>query len=363
MQQTEQITQRTCMCHESKIADIGTKWSLEVQRSNKSFDIFSEEPILSIPVIYHVLYNTEQENISIEKIRDNHLQLNLCFQAKNEDIDKVPNSGDYNFLNMVGNPRIGFLPEDENSITDMLPYISRTQTTKESLSSIEEIISLRLPIAGYLNVYIANLTNNILGVASLGSNICAVNYNTVGGPQENASLSNFQLGRTLVHEVGHCFTLLHPWDSDCIITINDLPKTKNPNYNATLEPEAKLGNHWTDVEQITVDKSCTGNQNPPIGYYELFMTYMEYVTDKNMVMFTEGQSKSMHVWLDTSGRELFSVFTEGIVFTEPPFNFTPTPSNSSSSLSNSTIVLIVLSVLIFIVLLSLMIYFVVRKRT
>jgi hypothetical protein len=350
------MLQRRCTCKEDPIRR-GT-WS-----QNKSIyfgkNEFRSDNILYIPVIYHVIYSQEEQNINIDLIQNNHLQLNTCFAVTNSDIDKVPTSGNYNYAHLIGEPHIAFQPINENQIIERSPFIRRTNVN-QPMVSLEEAIIFSSPVEKYLNVYIGNMPDNILGEAYSGSNLCMVNYRTVGGSTIKGNLEGFDLGKTLVHEVGHCFTLSHPWDSKCLDLINDLPRTKNPNYNAILFDDSgsysgKGCNHWTDVEQLTLGFSCTGNEPPPNGYYELFMTYMEYVTDLNMVMFTQDQSVDMYIWLGTEGRMIFTVQETDILLTI-------SPTNSSSSLNTVQIILIVLVTITMVILIAIISYYATKKQ-
>lgn len=57
------------------------------------------------------------------------------------------------------------------------------------------------------------------------------------------------------------------------------------------------------------------------GHYELFMNFMEYVDDENMVMFATGQSDAMYTWVNAqraSGGVLDVAFLDPSVTLPPP---------------------------------------------
>jgi hypothetical protein len=99
----------------------------------------------------------------------------------------------------------------------------------------------------------------------------------VGGSAE----SPYNLGRTATHEVGHWLNLLHIWgDDDGYCThsdnVGDTPNQGSENYGTPTFPNI----------------SCN---NGPNG--DMFMSYMDYVNDSAMCMFSEGQVERMHASL------------------------------------------------------------------
>lgn len=356
------IIERTCF-HPPVERETLHRWSrnLSNYRVRRAAGQTTGTTVLGVPIVYRVLYNDALENISFDRIRDNHIQLNECFNATNADISRVPTTGVYGFASsMIGDSKIVFMPQDADLLTNTLPSVTRDEIS-EPVLTLTEAVNLLPPIDGWLNVYIGPMPQAILGEANVGSNICMVTTGSVGGNNFPGTINTFDIGRTAVHEVGHCFSLLHPFDSQCILQINDLPKTKTPNRKATLSNNGERGNHWNDVHDITINTSCSGDSPPPVGYYEAFMVYMEYVQDKNMVMFTTGESEAVHVWLDTEGRDVIDV-QEGDLSSLPA---QPTPSPISpeedSGLSTSTIILIVIGSILGATLIALIIYFSVRK--
>ena len=309
------------------------------QRQVASRLLAEDSPTLTVQITYHVLYNTEDQNIALDRIADNHTQLNRCFSMTNSDIDRVPTTGNYGFAKeLVSDPKVLFLPVNDNSTVNVVRV--STSFTDISLTSSKPnyVANISPKVPGHLNIYIGNLENEVLGIAQLMSNICVVLYTTVGGTTFPGTEPSYNIGRTMVHEVGHCFGLEHPWMTDnCTRSVNGLPKSKNPNYIATLDDDGEFGNHDLDVKNLpcpiqgtstsccggspsTCCCSCTGADTVN-GHYELFMNFMEYVDDENMVMFATGQSDAMYTWVNAqraSGGVLDVAFLDPSVTLPPP---------------------------------------------
>lgn len=304
---------------------------------------------IGIPIVYRILYHRSEENISIDLIKAQHDELNRCFNAKNTDLALLPDTGNYAFIKntLVNELGVGavFIPEDSDKITDNTPSVTRNETSKSehSLASAMEFVP---PIVGWLNVYISNLRSGLLGEAQLGSNVCIVTYGSVGSLNipGDPVFTPFNFGRTMVHEIGHCFGELHPFDSNCIFQIADLPKTKTPNTHFTLSPIVGGGNHERDLESLSVDASCSGNN--PSGFFEAGCVFMDYANDKGMNLFSTGECSQMYVWLTTEGMEIMSLTNDNFN-TFPPQETPPDLGpDSSDGLSATTIALIVLGSLI-----------------
>lgn len=316
-------------------------------------------PILSIPVVYHVVYNNDSENIPLDRIKANHNQINLDFVALNSDMSKIPTTGIYSFGDSIkGTPNILFRPLDYNDLTENVD-VKRYFSNNTTYSGINELISDFSPTNGYLNIYIADLQDNLLGQAiqnESGYAACAVSYFTVGSQTLLGIVEQYGLGRTLTHEIGHTLSLSHPWDVNCGTPIyDDVPVTKNPNRDGDIDL-LKFCNKYNDLEGTNGTKyqSCTSNTTVPPGHYELFFQYMEYVSDDNMVMFSEDQSIAMYDWVNTTGRGFLDVNSESSIpiTTSGTFEAIPdveiVPNDEGSSSMIFIIVGIVVGVMIII---------------
>lgn len=234
---------------------------------------------VKIYVVVHVVYHEAVENISDEQILSQLEVLNNDFRRTNKDKDQVPSV----WNDVAADTFITF---------ELAPDgITRTATNLLQFSSDNAIKSSKKggrdpwPTESYLNIWVCNLENSLLGYAQFPggppeTDGVVIDYRAFGtlGTAE----APFNLGRTTTHEVGHYLNLSHIFgdgrsnsceDSDYV---EDTPNQLGPNYNKPTFPTV----------------SCA---NVPHG--DMFMNYMDYVDDDSMFMFTKGQAYRMKATL------------------------------------------------------------------
>jgi hypothetical protein len=229
--------------------------------------------LVTLPVVVHVVYRTDAENVSDEQVASQIDALNRDFRAANEDRSEVPGV----WTSLVGDAMIDFTLQDT----------TRTKTDVESFGADDTVKSPDTggiaPIDGVLNLWCCSLGQGLLGYAQFpggppetdGVVILNTAFGTTGSVVEP-----FHLGRTAVHEVGHWLGLRHIWGdiNDCTGDdfVADTPKAKQANTGKPRFP------HIT----------CN---NGPNG--DMFMNYMDYVDDDAMFMFSVGQIARMNATL------------------------------------------------------------------
>jgi Pregnancy-associated plasma protein-A len=232
---------------------------------------------ITLPVVVHVVYKADEENISDEQIQSQIEVLNQDYSATNPDRDGVPEP----WKSLVADPNIQF---------ELAPDgITRTETDEDSFSTDDGVkskagggIPPRTPTK-CLNLWVCNLGDGLLGYAQFpggpaktdGVVILYTAFGTTG-----VAADPFNLGRTATHEVGHYLNLRHIWGdtNDCSGSdqVSDTPRAMAPNYGKPDFPHV----------------SCN---NGPNG--DMFMDYMDYVDDAAMFMFTHGQAARMNATL------------------------------------------------------------------
>lgn len=232
--------------------------------------------VVTIPVVFHVVYNTTTQNISDSKINAQINQLNLDFSKLNTDNGNTPS-----IFQPTGNMDIQFCLATIDPNGNPTTGIERRQTTITSFSTNNSVKYYAQggldawPSSSYLNIWVCYLSGGILGYAQFPGGSAATDgvvltYNSVGS-MLNPAGGAYGLGRTATHEVGHWLNLRHIWgDANCgTDNVTDTPTHNAANYGCPTYP------HYS---------TCTGT---PV---EMTMNFMDYTDDACMYMFSNGQA-------------------------------------------------------------------------
>jgi hypothetical protein len=227
---------------------------------------------ITIPVVFHVVYNTPQENISDAQIASQIDVLNEDFNLRNQDQRLVPSY----FKDLKADVGIHF----------KLDRIIRVQNNRKQWSVGYGDENVKYSAKGgsdvvdpttYLNIWVCNLGSSLLGYATFPgwnpeTDGVVINYGAVG--RVGTLFQNYNKGRTATHEIGHWLNLRHIWgDTECGNDfVGDTPLHNGPNYRCP-DPGAT--------------STCTGN---PVM---MWMNYMDYTYDGCMYMFSNGQKDRM----------------------------------------------------------------------
>ena len=347
--------------------------------SQKNYPKSTSTNVYKIPIVFHVVYNNNSENIPDSVIYSQVDLLNACFRRKNTDTVDTRTE----FLSLVGDTKIEFIlpeidpngnpsngitrtPTDIENFGGILPYnSSQTQEiidwlndslfynffrlTKDSLGGINA-----WDPSEYLNVWIGDLRiyepyfNNFeelvyFALASPPYDTTTWSMSTLElmaefeegvlvhyisiGPNNPTNFpppySNYNgianTGKTLVHEAGHFLGLRHIWgDGNCNYDdfIDDTPLASNSSQFTC--------NHFKNSCVDTIN-----GQNLP----DMVENYMDYSTGDCQNSFTIGQKNLMR-----SEIENFRLDILDTVFVSPPIfenNVTlyPNPTNSNTTIA------------------------------
>ncbi|MEH1017657.1 M43 family zinc metalloprotease [Micromonospora sp. CPCC 206060] len=246
--------------------------------------------VVRIPVVVHVVWNDDRQNISDEQVHSQIAVLNADYRAANSDLGTIPDA----FRDLVGDTQVEFHLATTDATGRPTTGITRTSTTVTQFSPDDDGIKSAAtggadpwPASRYLNIWVGQLRDGLLGYAQFpggppqtdGVVVTYTAFGTLG-----TATAPFHLGRTATHEVGHYLNLFHIWGDDgtgCGGTdeVDDTPNQAGPNNGKPTFPRL----------------SC---DNGPHG--DLFVNYMDYVDDAAMMMFTKGQVARMQACLETA---------------------------------------------------------------
>jgi hypothetical protein len=243
--------------------------------------------IITIPVVVHVVYATDLENISDDQVISQIDVLNEDMRRLNADASETPAE----FEGVAADFEIEFclatVDPDGNPTTGII----RVPTDVESFGFSEDMKftasggSDAWPADDYLNMWSCNLGAGLLGFAQFpggpdATDGVAITYSSFG--REGYVLAPYDLGRTGTHEVGHWLNLYHIWgdDSDCSGSdlVDDTPNQEVSTYGC---PSGVLAD------------AC----NASIQY----QNYMDYTDDACYNMFTEGQKERARAIFEAGG--------------------------------------------------------------
>lgn len=268
--------------------------------------------ILTIPVVVHVIYNSDLENISNDQIKSQIDALNYDFNNLNSD-SLHP---EHPFYSFVGNTTINFQLATIDPLGNATTGITRTKTSKTSW--VEDDLAndrMKFKQTGgienwnpkkYLNIYTVRFDDavELLGYAYFPEDL-ALYPQTDGvvidfrcfGTKGTAGLEGYDAynrGRTVTHEVGHWLGLNHIWGDKVFETDKVCGDDK-----VADTPPAESDNSGTPTFPHRPNNRCGSGD-----YGEMYMNYMDYVHDKSMVMFSKGQVSRISASINTYRSDL-----------------------------------------------------------
>ncbi|MBC8172318.1 MAG: hypothetical protein H7X71_00305, partial [Chitinophagales bacterium] len=201
--------------------------------------------VITIPVIIHIVYNTDDQNISDAQAQSQIDVLNEDFRRQNADASDTP----ADFEDIAADFELEFCLATVDPDGELTDGIERRESdvTEWGLDDAVKFYSEGGLDAwsnqDYLNIWCCNLTSGILGYAQFPGGAGAtdgvvVTYSAFG--REGFVVAPYNLGRTASHEVGHWLNLYHIWgdDGDCSGTdfCDDTPNQEIETYGCPSHP-------------------------------------------------------------------------------------------------------------------------------
>jgi len=255
--------------------------------------------VVRIPVVVHVVWNTAAQNISDAQIQS---QIDVL----NADAAKVPAA----FAGVAADTRIEFALAVRDPYCGSTNGITRTHTattgftfaTRNDIKSAGTGGADPWPSDRYLNMWVANFTDGLLGFATFPGSPAALDgfvVDTEACGNLGTATPPYNLGRTATHEIGHWLNLIHIWGDDDSSSsgicsgsdqCGDTPNQGTENYGKPTFPHVSCG-------------------NGPNG--DMFMNYMDYVDDDSMFMFSQDQALRMQATLSVARASILS--SDGLI--------------------------------------------------
>lgn len=245
------------------------------------------QPVIQIPIVFHVVYNSPEQNISDAQILSQLQVLNEDYRRRNADTSKI----NAPFKKLAADTNIQFCLATRDPNGQPTTGITRTQTSQPAFSMNDAI---KFTSRGghdawntdkYLNIWVGNMGRSTLGYAQYPGGPASIDgvvlhYRTIGrlpaNPNEQYA---YNLGRTATHEIGHYLGLDHIW--------GNLESSCNDSDGIEDTPPQEDANAGCPQGRVT---SCN---NSALGG-DMYQNYMDYTDDACMHLFTRDQAAYMY---------------------------------------------------------------------
>lgn len=279
---------------------IKEQFEAEYQQMTQNIDYSGATPkaIYTIPIIFHVIYNTPTQNVSHASIVAIFDQLNKDFQLQNADVSNARSQFGFTPANVDVNFCLAQRDPQNNPLAE--PGVQRVATTEVYFDPDLEVNDMKSAPKGtagwdhtkYMNVWICNISNGAgFGVAGYAylANSSAIPPASIDGIVIDYDMGLVPSNRVLTHETGHFLGLPHTWGdvdgqgcSNGDDGISDTPITSGPSFN--------------------YPNSCSGDQQTCSGTHTQYENFMDY--SNCTCMFTAGQVSIMQQVLSNSRNSL-----------------------------------------------------------
>lgn len=268
--------------------------------------------VINIPVVVHVLYYTAEQNISDAQVQSQIDVLNEDYTATNIDY----NNYDAGYKSVKGDLEIKFC----------LTQVIHKQTSHKSFSVNDNMKynkrggSDAIDPMHYLNIWVCDLGKSTLGFAyypgiSPEKFGVVCHTNAFGRGNQFNLFADYNLGRTVTHEIGHCFGLAHIWgDATCGNDhVDDTPLHNAANFGCPGEGHLS---------------TCSGT---PL---EMWMNYMDYTDDRCLYFFSDGQAARADYFI-SSDPQLNSIINSSCSASSNSIDITSAKGGKDNSVTRS----------------------------
>ena len=246
----------------------------------------------TIPIVFHVVYSNNRENISDLQIRSQVDILNRDFAFMSENAPWVPEE----FRDVGGDANMRFCLASIDPNGNPTTGTTRTMTQVSRIGSHQEAngrYSVHYDSYGgkdgwdperYVNIWVGDI-EGLLGSATFPGMAphpeedgVVIDPEFVGALGLASHSDPFDRGHSLTHELGHYFGLFHIWG---------------------------LGNGGCDTDDLVEDTpeqetfylECPEYPQHSCETSNMFMNFMDFTDDRCLALFTQGQAQRMQAAL------------------------------------------------------------------
>jgi hypothetical protein len=180
----------------------------------------SSNVVITIPVVVHVVYNNNAQNISNAQVLSQIDVLNEDFGRTNADTINTPAA----FQGVAANTQVQFCLAQRDPFGNPTTGIERRQTSVTSFNTNDAVKFYNQggldawDVTQYMNIWVCNLSGGLLGYGEFPTSTPSNTFGVVVAYDAFGRVGNvvapFNLGRTCTHEFSHCFNLFHIWGDD-----------------------------------------------------------------------------------------------------------------------------------------------------
>lgn len=318
--------------------------------------------VYTIPVVFHIVYNTPEENLPDSVILNQLAGLNADYGRYNADTSNMRSE----FQPVAGATQVQFILAGIDPNGNPTSGITRTSSPTASFGSFNiffgdftDVEKVKSTADGgidawdqtrYLNIWVCDMSINgqtlLLGYATPPANMpnwpvgsapdlgdgVVLQYQILGSNNPNdLGIANYDvLGRTATHEIGHYLGLRHIWgDGDC---------TQDDGIDDT--PDA---NDASQQDCDTSKNTCNADVVGLGDLHDMIENYMDYSAETCQNSFTRHQVDLMHGVLENQRYDLVHNNPAGLEELTIAVNCYPNPTNgllmvtSTNPISNLTI--------------------------
>ena len=280
-----------------KLAQVDVFTSVRTNSQGSTQRLMGAPETITIPVVFHVIYHTKEENVDKANLDRLITVLNRDFNKRNSDTSNIPSVFKPYAASMGFEFKLATMDPQGRGTTGVIkrytPVLYWMSDDKMKFS--ESYGDDAWDSKSYLNIWICNMKDvmgysTFPGMDPLKDGVVLSTkdiFNTHGATPGINDL------RTIVHEVGHWVNLYHIWgESYCgDDKVDDTPK------QGSYTPGCPSGTRVT----------CS---NGPTG--DMYMNFMDFTDDVCMNMFTIGQRKRARTIFEAGGPRNSILYSKGL---------------------------------------------------